>query len=277
MIRRTHPSSTGADPMEETFSRISAVYTGGMDLSARLGRPLEAGWIGVEALAGDDRLLDELLGRVGRVYATEDRAVMGTLFLRNYLWRILISTVAAFLTSRRLPDLAAENVALSFDERGNATGLAFTGPRFAALEEDPFAGAPGAVALAGEDEMLAWMGERLAGVHLSELFSALRRCGVRRAARANWSVASDVIAESFVWIGREMGQEERGRTLAEKALGCGPRQLRGRNDYLLMRQDGGTTAVRTRNICCLYYRVADEPCLTCPRLTDEERRKRLVR
>ena len=41
---------------------------------------------------------------------------------------------------------------------------------------------------------------------------------------------------------------------------------------------GGTERTRIRNICCLWYRApGGELCLTCPRVTDADRRQMLER
>jgi hypothetical protein len=43
-------------------------------------------------------------------------------------------------------------------------------------------------------------------------------------------------------------------------------------------RSGGTEHTRIRNVCCLWYRTeAGGLCLTCPRVTDRERRTILER
>ena len=264
-----------ASPFAETLRRLSALDAGGLNLSAQLGAQSEPGWISAADLTGtNDEHLGELLRLVGRQYGTGDRAVAGTLFLRGYLWRILVPSVAALLAERLLPDLGPENVALSFDEGGAAAGLAFR-DRFAVLEGDPGAASPGATVLEGEGEMLDWMGEELAGRHLPELFSAFRRCGVHRAERALWSVSSDILAEAFTWAGSALGREGEARGLAERALDGSP-HFPGRTNFFVLEQDGVHKWTRTRNACCLYYRVSGEVCPTCPRISQRERLCRLA-
>src|SRR3712207_7932563 len=65
---------------------------------------------------------------------------------------------AAFLTERRLPDLDAANVGLRFGEEGFTEGLAFAGPRFYCLPEDPEAGHPDAVVLCSTDRLIDKIG-----------------------------------------------------------------------------------------------------------------------
>ena len=221
-------------------------------------------------LVGDDDMLDDLLERVGHSYGTDDRAAAGTLFLRGYLWRFLVPSVATFLIDRRLPDLGAENVTLSFDENGRPAGLAFVGARFAALEGD----SPGTEVLDGEEAMLAWMVKGLARDHLPELISALRRRGVRRTERALGSAAADVVAEAFVWVGTQLGREDEARAFAEGVSCVGP-PTRG-SAYYSTPEQGSYPTVRVRSVC-FYYRAGNDPCLTCPRIPDAERARRMVR
>ena len=262
-------------PLAETLDRIAAEEAGGLDLSARLGVPEGPGWTTSANLLRDDALLDGLLGRVGRAYGTGDRAIIGALFLRGYLWKLLLPTVAAFLVDRRVPDAGAENVALGFDERGSATGLAFLEGRFAVLEGDPAAGSAGAVALKGEYDMLAWLGTRLADAHLPGLFSALGRCGMRRAEKALWAMVADLIAEAFAWVGHGLGREAEARAFAEGMLDGSP-PITGTTNFVVLERDGGSVPTRVRNACCLYYKVGGTTCLTCPRNTHEERLLRLA-
>lgn len=269
------PPAVEASPFAETLRRLSALDAGGLNLSARPGVPSEPGWTTAADLTGtNEEHLGELLRLVGRQYATGDRAVAGTLFLRGYLWRILVPSVAALLTERRLPDLGPENVALSFDERGAAAGLAF-GHRFAVLEGDPGAASSGATVLAGEGEMLELVGEGLARGHLPGLFSALRRYGVRRAERALWGVSADILAEAFTWAGSALGRDGEARDFAERALDGSP-HLPGKTNFFVLEQDGVSEWTRTRNACCLYYKISGEVCSTCPRIPKRERPRRPV-
>lgn len=269
------PGRSGDTPLAETLSRVSATGIGGFAPSALLGAPDGRGWVVADGLFGDDGMLDDLLGRVGRSYGTDDKAAAGTLFLRGYLWRFLVPSVAAFLIDRRLPDLGARNVALRFDEGGRPAGLAFVGPRFAAPKADPEVGSPWAESLDGEDAMLAWMGEGLAGDHLPGLISALRRCGTRRTERALGAAAADVVAEAFLWVGTQLGREDEGRAFAEGVPYVGT-PGRGSAHYFAPEQGGSYPAVRVRGVCCFYYRAGNDPCLTCPRITDDERARRMV-
>ncbi len=272
-MRRGDQNLTLSDaPLTATLGRLSVAGGGGLKvpLSARFGVPDEPGW----TLAADlfaPELLDELMVRVGRGYGTDDRPVIGTMLLRSYLWRILAPTVAAFLAERRLPDLHAGNVALRYDERG-ALDLAFAGSRLAALPDDPAAGHPDVVVVPTEDALLARMRDALAESHLSVLIPALRDLRVRRGRRTLWLVAVDVISEAFMLVGRELDREIESRAFAERLLG-GPLPLSGPTNYLIPKPGEAPETTRTRNICCLYYKLGNGACATCPRLADDEHRR----
>ncbi|QIN79662.1 hypothetical protein GBA65_15265 [Rubrobacter marinus] len=256
-------------PLATTLARLAAVEDGGPALSAHIGLPADTGWTGCADLAGDDAHLDDLLERVGRSYGSGDRAVAGSLFLRAYLWPILVPAVAAFLVDRRVPDVGAANVALRFDERGRADGVAFLEGRFAVLGGNEAAGAAGAVVLASEDEMTAWLGEGLAEAHVPGLFAALRRCGVRRSERALWGMVADLVAEAFGWAGPVLDLEHEARAFAEGMLDGSP-HIPGKANHLTLVRDGVPVRTRLKNACCLYYRVGDAPCPTCPRAMRRE-------
>lgn len=267
---------TPGTPLAETLSRVAVVEVGDgeIDLSARLGIPDEPGWVTVAGLAGDPDLLEDLVSRIGRGCGVENRAYSGTTLLRSYLWRALTPAVAALLTERRLPDLRAENVALRFGESGFAEDLAFLWPRFAALPDDPEAGHPDAVILPSEDDLLLWLGSALAQTHLLALIPALRGLRVRRGTRVLWRVAGDVCAEAFMYVGQGIGREEQALGFAEKLL-SGP-SLPGPANYYLFEHAGGSEMTRVRNTCCLYYKLGDGACFTCPRTTHEERLQRMA-
>jgi hypothetical protein len=263
-------------PLAATLERLAARETGDEEiyLSARLGGTEEGGWVTPDALASDTGLLEDLMRRIGSEYGSENRAYAGTALLKGYLWRVLAPAVAAFLSERRVPDLRPENVALRFGEGGCAEGLTFLSPGFAALPTDPEASHPDARVLHSEEEMLAFARDRLAEGHVPALIPALRDLRVRRGTRVLWGAAVDVVAETFMFVGRELGCEEEALGFAERLL-SGPAPLRGPTNYSTLEYDGGSETTRIRNTCCLYYKVADGTCFTCPRTTDEERLERM--
>jgi len=274
-MREARKPKTPGPPLAATLRRVAEAGKGdrGIDLSAQPGVPDEPAWTTVAELAEDRDLIEELMSRIERGCGVGNRAYAGTTLLRGYLWRVLLPAVAMLLAERRLPDLRAENVALRFGEGGFAEDLAFVGPRFAALPDDPEAGHPDAVVLPSEDDLLLWLGGALAETHLSALVPALRGLRVRRGTRALWRAAADVCAETFMYVGQGMGREERALGLGEKLL-SGP-LLPAPTNYYVLEYPGGREATRVRNTCCLYYKTGNDVCFTCPRKTDGERIEQL--
>jgi hypothetical protein len=190
--------------------------------------------------------------------------------LKNCLWRALTPAVGAFLLDRRLPDLSAQNLALSFDQNGYPLGLVLREGRFAALPTDPAAGHPDAVVLSSDRELLTWGQNRLAEHNLPPLFDALRRSRPRRGKRALWGTAVDVICEAFMYVGGWLGCQQEALGYAEIML-SGDTPLSGPTNYFTLQYGGGSELTRVRNTCCLYYKLGDGACSTCPRTTHEER------
>jgi len=279
-VKRQDAGSTRTTeaPLAATLERVARAASEDdeeMDLSACTGRPEGTGWVTVAELAGDRGLLEDLMERVGREYGAQNRAYAGTSVLRGYLWRVLSPAVAAFLAERRLPDLGASNVALRFGESGFAEDVAFVSPRFAALPDDPQAAHPDAEVVPSEEAMLGRLREALAETHLPGVIPALRELRVRRGTRVLQRAAADSCAEAFMFVGRELGREEEAVGFAE-ALLSGPPPLSAPTNFHVLEHDGGSERTRVRNTCCLYYKVGDGACFTCPRTTDEERRLRMV-
>ena len=265
-----------ATPLIATLERLAtAAGEVGLDLSAHVGRPEGPGWTRTEELAADRALLEDVLERIELGCGAENRPYAGTGLLRSYLWRILTTSVATFLLERRLPDLRAENVTLRFGDSGFAEGLAFASPRFFTLPDDPEAKHPNARVLTSEKDLLGRMREDIATAHLRTLIPTLRELRVRRGTRALWGIGADVCAEAFMFMGRNLDLEQEALDFAEKLL-AGPSPLSGQSNFFILEHGGNGKTIRVRNICCLYYKLGNGPCLTCPRLTKEERVAKLA-
>ncbi len=261
-------------PLAATLGRLAvATGDGGIDLSARIGRPEGPGWTRAADLAADRDLLEALVECIELGCGVRDRPYAGTSLLRSYLWRILTTSVATFLLERRLPDLQAGNVVLRFGDGGFAEELAFASPRFFALAEDPEAGHPDAAVLPSKKDFLVRMREALATTHLQALIPALRGLRMRRGTRVLWGAGVDVCAEAFMFAGEALGRREEACDYAEELL-SGPSPLSGPTNFFVLEQNGEKKATWVRNTCCLYYRLGNLPCFTCPRTTNEQRVER---
>lgn len=263
-------------PLAATLGRlVVGPKDEGGDLSARFHGAEEPGWIPAAELVANRGLLEEALESIEQGCGVRDRAYVGTSLIRSYLWRILTTSVAAFLLERRVPDLRAENVSLRFGDGGFIEGLAFTSARFFTLADDPEAEHPDATVLPSEKDLLSRMREPIAQTHLQELIPTLRSLRVRRGTRVLWKLGTDAFAEAFMSVGQATGRETEALDAAEKLLEK-PSPLSGSANYFALEYEGGSKPSRIRNTYCLHYKVAGSPCLTCPRTTDEERRERMA-
>jgi hypothetical protein len=93
----------------------------------------------------------------------------------------------------------------------------------------------------------------------------------RRGPRALWGMAEDDLVSGIWYLGRALGEEARALLVADSVVpgGAGFRSLRAAS--------GRSYPTRTRAGCCLYYTIRPvDTCLTCPRLGDAERLRRLA-
>jgi hypothetical protein len=90
-----------------------------------------------------------------------------------------------------------------------------------------------------------------------------------------WGTAVDVICEAFMYVGGGLGRQQEALGYAESML-SGNSPLSGPTNYVTLEYDGGAKTTRVRNACCLYYKLGDGACFTCPRTSDEERIERLA-
>lgn len=93
----------------------------------------------------------------------------------------------------------------------------------------------------------------------------------RRGPRALWGMTEDDLVSGIWYLGRTLGEEARAMLVADTLVpgGAGFRTLRDAS--------GRRHPIRTRAGCCLYYTIRPtETCLTCPRLGDTERLRRLA-
>lgn len=260
---------TEGTSLAATLERVSGAGSwGDIRLFGHAGSPAGPGWSTAAELYSDAPLLDDLLRRLGREHGTDVPQVTGSLFLKGYLWRVLAPVVAAFLLERRVPDLGPGSVALRFDGRGFPADLAVDGT-FAALPDDPDAGHPGALVLASEEDLSRYLGERFAGSHLPGLLAALRP-RTRRGSGTLREMAVDAVADAFLIVGQGLGREGEAVGLAESVL-AGPSALCGTTNYFVVERDGRRETSRVRNACCLYYRLGQDACRTCPCAARAER------
>jgi hypothetical protein len=270
--------------LQETLSHLGAL---GSFLAAELG-PLEAGWFrAADLLRPDLPYLDEGLAWSVRRYPKAERRVSGSFFIGNYAWYIAAAAIGCYLAEQRVPDLAAENIALRYStftwhedgESGEAERfeVRFLSDNFAALPTDPAAGQPGVVKVTDETELRNWLRLRLEAQLIPLIEAIYSRTHLGK--RAQWNLAADTFAALFQHAGASLGDETRGRKegLAFVKVAGSPLRNPG-TGYFTLEYQGHCETFRARGGCCLYYQ-ADEvvgKCTICVLRPEEERNQRLL-
>jgi hypothetical protein len=99
-----------AAPLATTLAQVSALT---LDSPAVEVGDLAPGWFrAADLLRPDTPYLDEGLARSVARYLGAERRVAGAFFIGYYVWYLAAAAIACYLAERRVPDLAAENVAL---------------------------------------------------------------------------------------------------------------------------------------------------------------------
>jgi hypothetical protein len=255
--------------------------------TAEIG-PLETGWFRAADLLQPDRpYLDEGLAWSVRRYPNAERRVGGSFFISHYVWYVAAAAVGCYLAEQRVPDLAADNVALRYGsytwsedgESGEAERLEvrFLSLRFAALPTDPAAGQPHVEIRADEADLRTWLRLRLEA-HLAPLIQAISN-RTHLGQRAQWNLAADSCAALFQHAGLGLGNEARGIKEGLAFVKAAGSPLRNpQTGYVTLEYQGYCETFRARGGCCLYYRADEtgEKCATCVLRPEAERNQRLL-
>lgn len=272
-----------APPLAATFSRVSALNE---HFAVELGS-LENGWFRASDLAGPDSPhLEEGLTRSVSHYPEAERRVAGSFFIGHYAWYLTAAAIGCYLAERRVPDLAAENIALRYStftwEEGGESGEAeridvrFLSGRLAVLPTDPAADCPEALILPDEDTLRNWLRLRLEE-HLTPLIELVHR-RTHLGKRAQWALVADACAGLFLYAGQALENEAGGCAEGLAFVRSpGSSQYNRQTNYVTLEYQGRCETFRTRGSCCLYYRVgAGEKCTTCVLHPEAERNQRLL-
>ncbi|BBL80957.1 hypothetical protein RxyAA322_28110 [Rubrobacter xylanophilus] len=227
-------------------------------------------WVAATTLVSDGGLVGRQLERAQDRWGLRRREAAAYL-VGSYAWGVGGPAVAAYVLARRIPDLSPENVHVRLDEGGGIPEAAVSDERFAALASDPAAGHPDAVTVAGEEELLGWMRERLlAGLEpLADLVGAITRVG----ARTLWGRAADLLAQSFLMVGGDTPDQVRYMQDARAFVSGLP--FGERVGFFVVESAGRRRAFMRRSVCCQAYKNPEYGyCLSCPVLSQEERERR---
>ena len=183
------------------------------------------------------------------------------------------------LLERRVPRLGREVLAFRcHPEEHYPEAVAFLDPRFWCLSSDPDAAHPDATVVADES-MLGAILRAEVRAH-ADNFLATYRPGARLPRRDLLGAFFDGLDEGF-WreytsTGPSLADSI---ALAQAALPGDTAEFTDRSSlYVVEDPEGAQHLTRCRVSCCNYYRVSEigEACTTCPRTTDEERRRRVL-
>jgi hypothetical protein len=204
------------------------------------------------------------------------RAVAAAGLLADWSWALAVAGAGALVLDDRVPDLDPASLALQV-VAGDVVALALLSPSFACGPHDPDRARPEAQVVPDRIDVLrARLTAHLAPLHLR--LRAGDRPLLRRGARAMWGAAGDGVASALWRLGRHGGVPGRYVAAADQVLSGAPAAWGAAGFRELSDPAGRVHLTRRRNACCLYYRLPDTPvCLTCPRLTDQQRSALLAR
>jgi hypothetical protein len=100
---------------------------------------------------------------------------------------------------------------------------------------------------------------------------------VRRGPTGLWATATDQLTAALWSLGKATGTEAVAAAEVRALLPPAARPFVGGGGFRALDLPGGDQVLtRTRRSCCLHYTLASQdPCLTCPRINDAERIRRL--
>lgn len=238
---------------------------------AELGRP-RAGWLRLEELSADRRILDDVLKR-NKLSYKGTRRVAANFVAGGVAWAATAATVALMSTARRAiaPDPARTFVHV--DARGDTSGVFYDYPPFCVLASDPAAGDERAEVVDDVSQMREWFRSRLLESltpfvdALSEL-SGLGRKGLWGQITAGWGSV-------IVWVSELAGEGSRGIVEAEAFLDCPHRAFADVPTFYRIDHRGRDVVAVRRGVCCLAYKLSGHSyCGSCPLISDGERTRR---
>lgn len=271
-------------PLAATLADISALD--GQYLSTTIGG-VAPGWFPANHLVGaSSPALEEGLERQRNHYPCADRRTCGSFFINIYAWYVFAPAIAAYLVTRRVPDLAPANMALQYRtytwEEAGETGeseridVRFLSGRFATLPDDPDADHPDALVLSNLAALRDWLRAGIEAHMLPLIDQVHDRTHLAR--RGQWTLVADACAALFLHIGTVLGDPARGQAEGLDVVKAPGSPLRNPGTgYVTLEWQGQCDTFRTRGGCCRYYTLPEgHKCTTCVLRPAEERNQRLL-
>jgi hypothetical protein len=244
-------------PLADTYHRLARLSEAFSVTVLDGGHPagsVGGTWLSAAELAASPQALDAAVdGETARILAGYGHAapphVAAARLLHGHLWSAGLLVSGPWYLTGRVPRLAPDR-----------------------LWTDPATGALAVVPGSWDEPRVADGAEAVRAAYAEYAGPLLDAFGprTRRGPRALWGMAADDLISGIWYLGRTLGEEARALLVADSLMpgGAGFRMLRGAS--------GRNHPTRTRAGCCLYYTIRPaETCLTCPRMGDGERLRRL--
>ncbi|MCP2262274.1 FhuF 2Fe-2S C-terminal domain-containing protein [Streptoalloteichus tenebrarius] len=279
------PPRAPEHPLVGAFARLAPLAA---MMELRLGLPEgdaaeRARWVRCADLLAEPARFGEWRARLGEwlvahhdVSEAPERTTAGYV-LAWYLQVPALLGATLFHTERRVPSLRPEDLAFRLAEgRPHPDGIALLDRGFACLPDDPAAGVPGSTVVADEQALAALLRARYVG-HAARFVAAFGPT-VRFGRRMLWAAATDALDNSAWLAGRVLHDEGGGVANAALLLPEAVAPLTSGSTLCAVTDASGRTAwTRRRESCCFHYVLPGaEACVTCPRVTDEERARRVL-
>ena len=161
-------------PLDRVIAQFASLNKAPPDLPASFDPPANSDWYLASDLLADERVLDEVLERVGAYLKTDSPFLQAALLVHPYTNPVVSAAVHGLYAEGRVPDVSAENMAFRLDSSGYVVEYAFRSQRFAALSSDSAAGHPDAIPVADLESLSAWMFDRMVEHHMRPFFERVR-------------------------------------------------------------------------------------------------------
>lgn len=208
-----------------------------------------------QALTQPDKgALEELLGRIARELATEQRTVIAAAFALRF-GAAGAAAIRPFMVAGRLPDVRLSNIALVFGQdallqraviltrrESPAVLLPFSCMRAASISDLR-------LALFGQAEPVLRALSSWSGLKLSSL----------------WGLVTSAWGNQIAKLGSALGCPDRALDTIARLFRTSHPAFQRRSRFYVVQADDGARICHVRGSCCLNYRVGDNSyCASCP-------------
>jgi ferric iron reductase protein FhuF len=211
-----------------------------------------------------------------RTVGTDDNMVAASLFAQAWAVSVTRGAIACLAGERRVPDLAATNVAVRLDATGRPAGVVLEAPRFAVVTGDAAESDGSAEVVPDSAALFAWARRRAFDRHLGPLVDALTAIApIGR--RLLWGNVAAACAGAYARLSTTGMDPEHLAADAAALLDAPGAPTRSLAHLYTVEHAGRTHLFVRRETCCLYNRLPHAPsCLSCRLLDEEERRQRVT-